>query len=79
MPSQRTFQAVADVLAGELATAANPQERRLVRNITLSLADVFAQQNRRFDRQRFYDAVGLDFNDHPTSYPPPMTPGGPDS
>ena len=49
---------VASVLAGDLA-AAGPGEKRVVRNIALSLADKFTQANSRFDRAKFYTAVGL--------------------
>lgn len=31
----------------------------LLRNIILSTADIFAQDNPRFDRERFYTACGL--------------------
>lgn len=50
---------VAGILAGDLATCTTEQERRKVRGIALSLADMFAQDNSRFDRSRFYTAVGM--------------------
>ena len=49
---------VASVLAGDFAVA-GPGEKRVVRNIALSLADKFTQANGRFDRAKFYTAVGL--------------------
>jgi len=37
----------------------DPEKQRVVRNITYSLADVFARDNPRFDRENFYRAVGM--------------------
>jgi hypothetical protein len=54
------YRAIAEILAGDLATSATPEERRKVRGITLSLADYFARDNERFVRDRFYAAVGID-------------------
>lgn len=50
---------VAGILAGDLASSANEGERNKVKGIALSLADMFKQDNSNFDRQRFYDAVGI--------------------
>jgi hypothetical protein len=41
---------IARVLAGDYASAAGDAERRTVRAITFSLADVFAKDNTRFNR-----------------------------
>lgn len=54
------YRAIAEILAGDLATSANEGERLKVRGITLSLADYFARENQRFVRDRFYAAVGID-------------------
>lgn len=59
MMTRKHYVEVAGILAGDLATAANEGERLKVRGIALSLADVFKRDNARFDRQRFYDAVGI--------------------
>jgi len=55
----KDYRAIAAILAGDLATAANEGERLKVRGIALSLADYFAQTNARFDRTTFYAAVGV--------------------
>jgi hypothetical protein len=57
--TRKHFEAIAAVLAGDYASAANAGERNKVRGIALSLADVFAGTNPRFNRSRFYVAVGL--------------------
>jgi hypothetical protein len=57
--TRKHFETIAAVLAGEYATSTG-KERGRVRAIALSLADVFARENRNFDRARFYVAVGLD-------------------
>ena len=64
--TRRDYVKVANMLAGELAMAKTSADsavrwakiRQVVR-ITYSMADIFAQDNSNFDRQRFYDAVGL--------------------
>ncbi len=58
--SRKHYVAVAAVLAGERAMARDDHERRTVDNIARSVADVFKQDNGRFDRQRFYAAVGME-------------------
>lgn len=55
--SKKVYIKVAAVLAAEFANAADDRERTLVENITASVADVFAQDNERFDRDRFYMAA----------------------
>jgi hypothetical protein len=57
--SRKDFEAIAAVLAGDMACS-TPAERWRVQCITLSLADVCAKSNPRFDRERFYVAAGLD-------------------
>ena len=55
--SRKHYQAFAALLAAERAIA--PLEaNRTVDNVTLAIADLFAQDNPRFDRYRFYDAAG---------------------
>ncbi len=54
--SRKDYNAIANVLAGDFATATLSQ-REKVRAIVLSLADVFAKDNPRFQRDRFYAAV----------------------
>lgn len=58
--SRKHYVEVAAILAGDLATASNEGERNKVRGIALSLADMFKRDNSRFDRERFYAAVGID-------------------
>lgn len=57
------YEKVAALLAGELAlarTSACPaQTQRVVTNIAYSLADIFASDNRLFDRDRFYQSIGM--------------------
>lgn len=50
---------IAAILAGERAIA-DDRDRRVLDNFTRSLADVLKRDNPRFDRQRFYDAAGLE-------------------
>lgn len=57
--SRKDYVAIAEVLSGDLATAANPGEAFKVTGIAKSLADVFKRDNPNFDRQRFYAAVGF--------------------
>lgn len=58
--SRKHFVAVAAILAGERALATTAAERRSIDNIARLLADVFKRDNGRFDRQRFYDACGVE-------------------
>lgn len=57
--TRKHYVRIAAILAGDLAICANDGERQRVRGITLSLADVMAQDNGAFDRARFYVAAGL--------------------
>lgn len=57
--TKKHFVAIAAILAGDYATAANDAERNKVRGITLSLADYFYSVNNNFQRERFYAAVGI--------------------
>ena len=54
--SRKHYIQVAKVLAAEYAIS-GPTAKIAVRNIAYSLADAFCQDDARFDRQRFYDAV----------------------
>ncbi len=58
--SRQHYVAVAAVLAGDRACAANDAERRLIDNIARSLAQVFRRDNPSFDYDRFYEAVGVE-------------------
>lgn len=57
--SRKHYTAIAAIIAGDYATAANDGERNKVRAIALSLADVFARENAGFNRDRFYAACGI--------------------
>lgn len=57
--TRKHFEAIAAILAGDLATAGNAGERLKVIGIAYSLADYFLSQNPNFDRDRFYLAVGM--------------------
>ena len=57
--SRKHYVKVAAILAGDLATSNTDAERRKVRAIALSLADMFAQDNAAFNRSRFYTACGI--------------------
>lgn len=56
MSSKQTYQRVAAMLAGEYALTTTTTEV-VIENITASLADIFAQENELFDRERFYKAA----------------------
>jgi hypothetical protein len=58
--SRKHYVDIARVLASDYASAASDPERRTVRAMTFSLADVFAKDNTRFNRARFYGAVSAD-------------------
>jgi hypothetical protein len=58
--SRKHYREIAAALAGDYADAGSDAERLTVRSITFSLADVFAKENTRFDRARFYGAVSPD-------------------
>lgn len=62
MASQKDYQKMADILAGEIACYPNDIDvdiRLAIRRVALSTADMFAQDNPRFNRARFYVACGL--------------------
>jgi hypothetical protein len=59
-PSRKHYAAVASIIAGDLAiTYHAPLAHRAVADLARSLADVYAQENPRFDRDRFYVACTL--------------------
>lgn len=56
----RNYNAIAAILAGELAVHRhNELATQVVVNIAYSMADYFARTNPRFDRAKFYTAVGI--------------------
>ena len=57
--SRKHYIAIAKVFYGDLATCITNGERNKVRGIIFSIADVFAQADSHFDRERFYLACGL--------------------
>lgn len=59
MMTRKHFQRVADLLAGEQAIATTDEVRHALNDVTYSLADLFKQDNARFDRERFYAAARL--------------------
>ena len=59
--SRKDYVAIAAVIAGEVACAGgNKYKLRTASNIARSMADVFARDNSRFDREFFYTACRLD-------------------
>lgn len=64
--SRKDYRAIADVIAGEVATAPTTDDARrqatlrTLRNVMLSTADVMARDNARFNRARFYTACGFE-------------------
>lgn len=58
---RKDYIAFRNLLAGEMAVARSNDlnAQATVRNIILSVADVFAQNNPRFDREKFYQACGM--------------------
>lgn len=63
--TKKHFEKFAAMFAGEIALARSAASQgnfdrvTQVRNIIFSSADIFAQDNPRFDRERFYAACGL--------------------
>lgn len=63
--TRKDYVKFAAMLAGEMAIAQDKVGTKrevavdAVRCIILMTADIFAQDNPRFDRQRFYEACGL--------------------
>jgi hypothetical protein len=53
----KDFIAIADVLAGQWAVESTREAKLAVWTTTLSMADLCAKGNSRFDRERFYAAV----------------------
>ena len=59
--TRKDFEKIAGVLSGSWHLAPNGDAAKTVWLTTLSMADVLAQSNPRFDRDRFYVAVfGVD-------------------
>lgn len=58
--TQRDYVKFASLIAGELALARNCGgnwlQERIVNNFKLSIADIFANDNKRFNREEFYRA-----------------------
>lgn len=60
--TRKTYELFAEVLASQRAVNAdNPIAVHAVDGVTKSLTDIFAQDNPRFDRDRFYRAAGIDW------------------
>lgn len=62
--SRKDYQKFAALFAGEMAVAASRyepilEEIRTLQNLVMSTADIFAQDNPRFNREKFYDASGM--------------------
>ncbi len=60
--SRKHYIAIAGVIAGEVAMARHQSStlvEDVLRNLTRSVADVCAQDNGRFQRDRFYRACGF--------------------
>lgn len=57
--TRKHFEEIAAILAGDLATCTSMDQRVKVTGIAYSLADFCYRQNPRFDRDRFYTAVGI--------------------
>ena len=55
--SRKDFIAIADVLAGQWAVETSREAKLCVWTTTLSMADMCARGNERFDREKFYAAV----------------------
>jgi hypothetical protein len=60
--SRKDYIAIGGVLAGSWACA-KPTEKGIIWVTTLSIADVFARDNERFNRSKFYEYV-LGTSDH---------------
>lgn len=60
--SRKDYEAIAAIIAGDIASkrdACNVDVEDVLRNVARSMADHFARDNARFDRQRFYAACGI--------------------
>lgn len=60
--TKKDYYALGGVLAGAWATA-TPKEKGVIWSLTLLIADVFAKDNSRFNRSKFYEYV-LGTEDH---------------
>jgi hypothetical protein len=55
------YEAIAAILAAEISVNRhNPDVVMAVRNIVLSIADMYRRDSSRFNRSRFYRAAGLE-------------------
>ena len=59
--SRKHYVKVADILSAEHAITPDGETaaHKAIDNVTMSIADVFKQDNANFDRQRFYTAAWL--------------------
>ncbi len=60
--STKHYVAIAELLHSEMVMACfagDSSQATTIRNITLSLADIMAQDNPRFNRALFYKVVGI--------------------
>jgi len=70
MATRKDYIAFAALLASETAMARHNEDTatlRVLRNLTLSIADIFAHDSTKFDRQKFYRACmkGEKHNEQP--------------
>lgn len=59
MFTRKHFDLIAKVISLELAWYQNPNANKAIRTVARSLADKFAEENPRFDREKFYAACGF--------------------
>jgi hypothetical protein len=59
MFTRKHFDVIAEVISKELLWFQNPNGNKAIRTVARSLADKFADDNPRFDREKFYAACGL--------------------
>jgi len=59
---RRNYVEIAETTRTVLAQQDGPVERMAIAEYVRALVSVFYADNPRFDRQRFYDAAGLDEN-----------------
>jgi len=55
--TRKHFTAIANILAGQFASASSPAEKLAIWTTTLSLAQYFKSENSNFSYDRFYLAV----------------------
>lgn len=60
MSTKKTYVKVAAIIAGDISTASTPSARLAIRNLGMSLADMFASERSEFNRDRFYSASLID-------------------